>query len=174
MKRFSHGIQTLLFAAVFAALLAGSSVRSSAQLSLTLSPVTQPGAPGTEVIFTGTLTYTGVPDLFLNDIDVVFDPPGDSVLTLDKNVFFFNVPGWFVTNDTYTGPLFGVMIDPSVSAAVYTGTIVFLGGGDVSSTDAVARTNFAISMVPEPGGREAGILAVVCGTILLVRRRKRH
>jgi len=135
--------------------------------------VIQPGAPGAEVIFSGTLTYTGVPDLFLNDIDAFFDPPGDSVLTLDKNVFFFNVPGLFSTGDTYTGPLFGVLIDPSASANGYTGTILMLGGGDQSGTDVLARSNFGISLVPEPGGREAGIRAVVCGTILLVRRRKR-
>src|SRR5689334_4020019 len=113
MKRFKNGIQTLLLAGVFGAVLGFGNTRCSAQVNLTLSPVTQSGTPGTEVIFTGTLTYTGIPDLYLNDIQVAFDPPGDTVLALDKNVFFFNVPGWFVTNDTYTGPLFGVMIDPS-------------------------------------------------------------
>src|SRR4051812_25221089 len=93
-----------------------------AALEFTLVPAVQSGAAGTEVTFSGTLTNNSDTDtLFLNDIQFSFNGAAATALTADSNVFFANVPGTLLPNETYTGPIFTITIDALADQIDYTG-----------------------------------------------------
>src|SRR5262245_10919524 len=98
-------------------------------IAFTLNPsvVAQTGGAA---IYQGTITNLGTSDLFINDISINFTPPGGQFLTNDINFFFANVPGTFLPNESYTGPIFRITVAPNTPLAVYTGVVTLLGGAD--------------------------------------------
>jgi hypothetical protein len=82
--------------------------RAFADLAINLTAASLPADPGADAVFTGTLTNTGSPDIFLNDINFSFTPPAGTYLTADRNFFFANVPGILSPGETYSGPIFSL------------------------------------------------------------------
>lgn len=153
-------------------------------VTFTPDPSTLSGLPGDEVIFQGTVTSDS--DVFLNGICVSFTmaacdintSPGPAFLTLDTNVFYLNAPGSLdipLNNRTYTGPVFGILIDPAALLGSYPGIVTFLGGSESDPNGAFAfdpqgSGNFQVDVVPEPG--TLGLLSA--GLVLLAFRISRR
>ncbi len=141
-------------------LLAVCSLPGWSGVTLILTPSTENGLPGGEVVFSGTFGVdTGDPFTFFNDLSAVFTPPADTLLALDTNVFFANTPGVLCADDpscqqSYTGPIFGIQIAPGTPSGQYFGTITMLGGADPSFTDPLTTpVQFEVdvqSPTPEP------------------------
>jgi hypothetical protein len=131
-------------AAVLCFLLGAKSLQAA--LQCTLSPAVQSGAVGAEVSFTGTLTNTSTTDsLFLNDIQFNLSGAAAASLTPDTNVFFANIPGILLPNETYTGPIFAITINSSANAGDYSGSITIRGGNDIFALTDLASQNFQVS-----------------------------
>src|SRR5271163_4401546 len=73
-----------------------------ADLSFLVTPAAQSGVGSNEVFFTATLTNTSPTDnLFLNNLQISFTNGATNYLAADTNVFFANVPGILLPNETY-------------------------------------------------------------------------
>jgi hypothetical protein len=144
-------------------------VPARADLTFTLTPTLQSGPPGSLLTYSGTLAYTGVNPVFLNDIDIFFNS-GGGVLTGDSTIFFNNVPGVFFDGDTYAGPIFGVQVSPSAPGLLYTGTATILGGDDFSALNPLASSPFQVSVTPEPSTWIMFVLGSV-GVVFFKRKR---
>jgi hypothetical protein len=136
--------------ALFAALVISVVPASSATLDFFLTPSLQAGAGGGSVVFQGTLANFTTSDLFLNDFDISFTPPAGTYLADDHNFFFFNVPGVLEAGETYTGPIFRLLIAPATPPGAYFGSATILGGADEFTFDPIASQSFEVSLVPEP------------------------
>jgi hypothetical protein len=119
-------------------------------LVLTLNPSTAIGVEGGTVTFEGILENTGAFDVFLNDINLAFTPPAGTYLTNDPNFFFANVPGVLLPGESYTGPIFHLLIAPGTPPADYSGVVSILGGDDEFALDALNAGDFTVQMTPEP------------------------
>ncbi|HEY4283796.1 MAG TPA: hypothetical protein VGM62_12095 [Chthoniobacterales bacterium] len=118
----------------------------SAALEFTLTPTVQSGAIGAKVCFVGTLKNTSTTqNLFLNDIHFDVNPPAASALTPDPNVFFANVPGILLPNETYTGPIFTVAVDSHADPGDYTGSVTIRGGTDIFAATDLLSQEFQVS-----------------------------
>jgi hypothetical protein len=156
-------------------------------LILTLSPSTLSGVPGGSVIFSGTIVDTDAGTVhngdfvYLNDIAVIFDPPGDSLLSAPDTFFINTVPGDLIgdTNpidNTYSGPIFEVDIAPNTPAGTYTGTFSILGGytEPLADFDVLATQTFQV-VVPAPEPATAGLLLLpLAGLAAVIRRRRQR
>lgn len=132
---------------------------------LTLNPANMLGNPGDELIYTGTITTDG--DVFLNDIGNVFTGnPG--FLVLNANTFFGSVPGFFQNGDSYTGPVFSIVIDPGAVAGVYFGTASLIGGSDQFGMATLASVNYQLVVAPEPSAASL----MLAGLVLAARARR--
>lgn len=129
---------------------------ASADIIFSLTPATLPAASGGTASFTGTLQNTGSSDVFLNgDLSVL---PSFPLLTLDDSPFFNNAPifldpaGDPSGGDTYSGPFFNILVDPSTPTGPYTGSFTVQGGGDSNTFDDLATQNFEVDVSPGPTG----------------------
>jgi hypothetical protein len=120
-------------------------------LGFTLNPDIQSGAPGSSVIFSGTLVNLAGTDLFLTDISYSFTPPADTALTPEVNFFFQNVPGVLLGSESYSDVVFMISIASGAAFGVYEGMVSILGGDSDVSMDVLATANFQVNSVPEPG-----------------------
>lgn len=120
-------------------------------LGFSLNPALESGAPGGQVIFSGTLTNLAATDLFLTDISYAFTAPGDSYLTPDFNFFFQNVPGVLLEDESYSDVIFKISIAAGTPAGIYNGQVTFLGGDLEGSLDALGTADFQVESTPEPG-----------------------
>jgi hypothetical protein len=148
-------------------------------ISLTINPSGLTGAPGDGLTYSGTIVASG--DVFLNGICFSFtatpcddvSSPGPGFFTSDSlnDTFFQNVPGIFQSGDSYTGPVFAVIIDPSAPAGTYSGTVTLLGGADPSAVAPQGSGTFQlVILTPEP----ASIGYLLLGMALLPFARKRQ
>lgn len=149
-----------------------------ADLQITLDPVIPDFVPGSagEPILSGTLTSLDLSQpLLLNDIDIELSCQSNGLLVGDSNVFFQNVVGILDVNNngTYTGPLFGVQVDPATPPGLYTGTVSILGGADIFASDVLGSATFSINVVPEPGTASLGILFAAGSLGAFCRQRRR-
>ena len=113
-----------------------------------LSPSTQAGRPGDEVIFTGALTNSGGTDFFLNDVVFSFNGPAVTNLAGGSNAFFGNVPGILSASETYTGAVLTVVIGQATPPGDYSGSVTLLGGGDIFATNELATAAFQVTVLP--------------------------
>ena len=119
-----------------------SVVSARAALSLVLSPAAQNSATGVEVVFSGTLTNTSASSqIFLNDLQI---SGGPAQLTLKPNTFFANVPGILLPGESYTGPIFSVIISSGAPAGDYAATVSVLYGADIFALNNTASASFAV------------------------------
>jgi hypothetical protein len=126
-------------------LLAGS---ARAELSFVVTPSSQTGTGSNEIFFTGTLTNSSVTEnLFLNDVQFVFDDAATNYLCADSNAFFANVPGVLQSSEIYTDVVFGVAISASTPPGIYTGTVTILGGPDIFASSNLMSQTFEISLL---------------------------
>ncbi len=133
----------------------------SARAALTVSldaPVVNAGA-GTVLVFNGTFTNTDPVDrVFLNDVQISA-PAG---ITLQPNAFFTNVPGILLPGETYTGPIFSVVLGAAATANDYNASLTVSGGADISATGTLSTKAFTVLspavtiVVPTPEASEFG------------------
>jgi hypothetical protein len=134
------------------ALLAGlltfaTPVRAALSFSLTPAMVTDAGS--NEVVFIGALTNSSLTNVYLNNIQFSLTNAATNYLTGDTNIFFQNLPGIFVTNETYSSDIvMGVYINPATPVGTYSGTASVDGGGDEFATNDLADVSFQISLAP--------------------------
>jgi hypothetical protein len=170
MKLFNRYFCTLLLALLVCV---AAAPQAQAQLIFTLSPSFQAGVRNQELVFSGTLSNPTANTIFLNDMDFVWSPPAaGNNFTIDPNVFFSNTPGTLDPNETYTGPIFGVIIKPTAANGVYNGTAEILGGPDPDTFNVVGSKGFTIAVVPEPGALALLAGVGVCGVPFMLRRRR--
>ncbi len=127
-----------------------SALPASPALLFTLTSPAQTGQPGDTITFSGTLENNGLADLFLNDIAITFTPPAGTYLIEDHNFFFANVPGVLLPGETYSGPIFSLLIAAGTPVGTYAGSAAMQGGADPSALDALALAPFSVTVVPEP------------------------
>ena len=171
---------------IFCSALLAFATPAFGSLILTLSPSTLSGVPGDSVIFAGSIvdndagtTHEG-DFIYLNDISVTFDPPGDSLLSAPDTFFLTTVPGDLIgdkdpVDNTYIGPIFEVDIASNTPPGTYTGTIDILGGynGPFVDSDVIASQTFEV-VVPTPEPATAGLLLLpLAGLAAAIRRRRR-
>jgi hypothetical protein len=171
MKLFNRYFCTLIL--VFLACLAAAP-QAQAQITFTLSPSFKTGVQGQELIFSGTLFNPTASTIFLNDMDFLWTPaPAGNNFTIDPNVFFSNTPGTLDPSETYTGPIFGVVIKPTAANGVYNGTAEILGGPDPDTFDVVGSSPFTIAVgAPEPGAIALLVGVGVCSVPFMLHRRR--
>ncbi len=117
-----------------------------AALEFTLTPAVRSAAIGTELTFSGTLTNTSATDnLFLNDIHFDITGPASTALTPDTNGFFSNVPGILLPGETYTGPIFTVLLNGSAAPGDYSGSVTIMGGADIFAEDDLQTLGFQVA-----------------------------
>jgi hypothetical protein len=176
MQRSLHwGINTSMRNTLLALAALGFASSAHAQLSVTLTPSTLPGAQGSLIVFSGSLANTSLADLFINDVSFTIAPLLG--VTLDSNTFFSNVPGILSPAgdpsgfDLYSGPLFGLQISPTALLGGYSGTVNFLGGADQTSLGSIGSASFQLTVTP--AAPEPSTLAIFAMGALAIRRRRR-
>jgi hypothetical protein len=142
-----------------------------AQLDFTLSSPNQSGQPGDTLTFAGTLTNTGAAALFLNGDDFTLNGNG---MTLDDSPFLTGAPLSLDANQSYTGTLFTVAIDPNASFQNASGTFSILGGANDTAQDTLATQPFTVAVVPEPGGQVLLMGSLVMGVLAVGSRVRRQ
>lgn len=123
-----------------------------ADLAMTLTPGAQVANRSTETVFSGSLTNTGMTDLFLNDIGVTLVSPGGTYFTVDRNFFFESVPGVLSPGETYSGPIFKISVAKAPSGS-YAGSAAILGGSDILSQGSLPSVNFTLQIAHRPPKR---------------------
>jgi len=127
--------------------------------TFSLSPSEMDVLPGDlSDIFQGTITPSISANEYITDICIYFttactspESTDNPLITLD-GVTFYQTPGLFEPGDpAYTGPIFGIDVDPTIATGLYSGTIVFLGGSDLSESTPWGSAAFQVDVVPEPG-----------------------
>jgi hypothetical protein len=115
-------------------------------LSFSLTPAIQSGDGTNEVVFTGAFTNTSLTTNFLNNIQVNLTNTATNYLTADTNIFFANVPGILLPGETYSGVVFGIVINPATPPGNYSGTVTIQGGTDIFAAGDLTNQTFQISM----------------------------
>jgi hypothetical protein len=140
---------------------------ANAGLIFTLDNPAQEGLPGTNLSFTGVLTNSGGPEVFINQAigDLVY--PG---LSIDYTDFFLFIPRSLNAGESYTGEIFAVTIDPSAPVGSVTATFEFKGGVDNFATDSVGIQSFGAAVVPEPS-TATFLVGGLCFLLLAVMKR---
>jgi hypothetical protein len=102
------------------------------------------------LIFSGNIVPDVANDTYINGIQVAFSPLSAGLASND-NFFFANVPGFLASFDpTYSGPIFEIDVDTTVSLGLYTGTVTLLGGTNgPADLLPLAADNFSIMVTPE-------------------------
>jgi hypothetical protein len=114
-----------------------------AGLSFVLTPSTQGGFQGGQVLFTGILSNTNpTNDAYLNDIQFV----ANSNLTTVANAFFANVPGILSAGQTYSDIVFAVTIKFTTPTGNYFETVTVVGGSNIFAASNLATQSFQISV----------------------------
>ncbi len=139
-------------------------ITARASLTASLSVSVQNSARGQGLVFSGTLTNTSATEkLYLNDIVPSLSGASATNLTLKSAIFFSNVPGILLPNESYTeSELFRIALSDGAPASDYAGTIIFRGGTDIVANGDLASVPFtvlspAVSLVSsDSNGSEIG------------------
>lgn len=138
----------------FASMLFASSAALADTLSLTLANPNQSGSSGTTLSFNATVSapLTNTADVYLNGLDYTLAYP-----TLTFNGDAFNsFPFSLSAGASYTGLLFTVASTSGTLPALYSGSVVLLGGSTDGSQDRLTTAAFsdrvtgAAAVTPEP------------------------
>jgi hypothetical protein len=146
---------------------------ASGSVVLNLDAPTFSGSPGDAITVSGTLTNPDSSGVYLNTASGFFS---SSDLNFDLTDYFVLIPRTLGPGDTYSGPIFGILIDPTANPGDYVGSFTPQGGSTDSSFDDLATVNFDISVistaaVPEPA--TAKIFGLLCCLLVPLRWRLR-
>ena len=119
---------------------------AQAGLPFSLTPATLPGIGTNEILFTGTLNSTSPNTNFLNNIQIVFTNAATNYFTADTNVFFANVPGILLPDESYSDVVFGVAVNSATPPGTYSGTVTIQGGADIFVASNLTNRVFQISV----------------------------
>lgn len=148
------------------------SVLQADQITFTLTNPVQSGAPGTTLIFSGTLTNPNATTEFINGDSVSAPTPP---LNVDDTAFFMNVPISLDPNGS-VGPveLFDVMIDPGATPGTTFDLNLFAitGGSTSTSGDILASEQFTVNVVSATTPEPASILLLASGLAMSLLRRR--
>ncbi len=148
-----HTNKLLLAVAALALFLLAPVVAKADPIILTLDP-SQTVAAGGTVTFIGSLSNGGAPGRFINSVSLTFTGPAG--VTFDDSAFFANVPAFLNPGQT-TGivAFFDAIVDLTVAAGTYTGTLSVLGGDTAEANNNLATQDFSLVVttadpIPEP------------------------
>lgn len=134
---------------IYVMLLLANFLSVRADLRVLLNSTAQPAAPGGEVKFSGVLTNTsGTERLFLNGLVAVFAQTSPGEVALSSNTFYENAPGILFPGETYSGPLFRVLLSNAASESHYTGTLTLHGGVDITANTPLVNVGFRLLATP--------------------------
>ena len=155
---------------------------ADADLIVQLQNPEQLGAPGSSVVYDGTLTNTGSSPLFLNSDTLTLNASPDFTPT---DLFFVNVPPELAATggagDSFTGALFSIAISASAPLdEIASGSLEILGGSDPNALGTLTPSPVAFSLtvqsqvaaVPEPSS--LGLMIVVLFGAVAAARKRRH
>jgi hypothetical protein len=125
-------------------LLIACAVAVRADVTVNLAASVKPSARGGTVLFTGTLTNTGATEVCLNDAAFAFTGGVEASVTPGTSVFFSNVPGILLPDESYTGELFEAVLNTTAPSGGYSGTFTLKGGPDQLANDTLASRSFSI------------------------------
>jgi len=114
-------------------------------LQLSLSVSVQNGSADAALVFSGSVTNTSTTSrVFLNGVQITFSGSHSSFASQNSNTFYSNVPGILLPNETYTGPLFQVLLAANSPSDDYGGTVNFVGGSTITASDSLTSATFAV------------------------------
>lgn len=149
MRFLVHALSTLQRFNVLTLCALLFAITARANPAFILTPAVQSGTGSNEIYFAAALTNANpTTNFYLNDLQLSFSGAATNYLSADTNAFFANVPGILLTNETYTGVVFGVAINPSTPPGNYTGTATLLGGTNIFATDFLANQTFQVLLLP--------------------------
>ena len=99
---------------------------------------------------------------FLNNIQFTFTDTATNYLMADTNVFFANVPGILLPDETYNDIVFGIAINPTTPPGNYSGLVAIQGGTNIFDATSLSSQTFQVLLSP------AALSAVLYGTNLLL------
>jgi hypothetical protein len=116
-------------------------------LTVTFTPDTVAGDPGSAVLIFGTLTNNTTDTVFINSDSFTFAIPG----ALDDSPFLANAPASLDPSQTSSSfEFFEVDIPNDQPLGAYTGVFTVLGGADGNAMDNLGSSPFEVDAVPEP------------------------
>jgi hypothetical protein len=123
------------------------SASTRAALTFTLASTNQTTISSNEVFFTGTLSnISPTTNLFLNGIQFSLTGAASTNLLPHTNIFFANVPGILLSNETYTDTIFAVALNPNTKPGNYSGQVTLQGGTNIFSAGNLGSQTFQISL----------------------------
>jgi hypothetical protein len=137
----------LLLLSGFALVLAAD---ARASLAFVLTPAAQSGVGSNQVIFAAALTNASLTGdlLYLNDLQLSFNGGATNYLAAGTNLFFANVPGILLPDETYNDIVFGVAVNPAIPPGNYSGTATVRGGPNIFATNNLASQTFQVTLPP--------------------------
>ena len=163
---------------VLVAIAALSATVAHAQtFTFALNPATKTGAPGSTVIFQGTLANNTAATVYVNSLDIFFTSATQAA-TIASASPSLALPRQLVSGASYTGDIFQVQIAANENTFPIEGNVAPKGGADTDAlNDLVAQAqNFTVAqavILPESNTLSLAALALpVLGALALRRRRK--
>jgi len=153
-----------------------SAMPDPANWSVTLESADQSGAPGSTLVYSGTIANNTGTDIILDLANVSFHSGDTSAFSVGLSDAFLSTAG-DIPFDGFSGPLFFVDVLAAASAgSAAQGSLDFTAEGPASPD--ILSTAFGAAVItssgtPEPGTLGLVFAGVLAGTILLGCRRLR-
>jgi hypothetical protein len=144
--------------------LSADSVKASSIFFVLDSPIFV-GAPGDTIPITGTLENNDLSTVFLNNASGIL---GSLDLDLDYTDFFSIVPASMGAGESYSGPIFAVLIGPQATPGDYFASFTVQGGIDANAFDDLATQNFQITVTGTSGVPEPSTFGLVLSVTLML------
>jgi hypothetical protein len=130
--------------------------------------------PGEQMTFSGTLQNLGGVPIYLNGTGFAFDAGG---ITLDDTPFYDQSPTELAGGAAWSGDIFSIEVDPSITPGYVNGSFSILGGFTAVSQDPLATQNFTVNVAPSNAVPEPSALALLLSSAIpligLSNRRRR-
>ncbi len=146
---------------------------SQAQIAISLAPSSfMPMTPGGSISWSGTLTNTGLQDLYISGDEILISP--SLSFTIDDTPLLTPVQLYpLVAGGTYSGLLFTLTAPNVILNGTFNGSFTLLGAADTFNTNPIGSQTFSFNAVPEPEAIALLFTSVLAGTGFIIRNKKR-